>query len=49
MRTPQMREYPALRAALENLTIKHELHELLERLGTEEKLQVLELARQLAR
>ena len=49
MRTPKMREYPALRAALENLTIEHELHELLERLGTEEKLRVLELARLLAR
>ena len=48
MRTPKMREYPALRAALENLTIEHELHELLERLTTENKLQVLELARQLA-
>ena len=49
MRTPKLREYPALRAALENLTIKHELHELLERLGTEEKLRVLELARSLAK
>ncbi|NOT64000.1 MAG: hypothetical protein HOP19_27620, partial [Acidobacteria bacterium] len=49
MRTPKLREYPALRAALENLTIEHELHELLERLGTEEKLRVLELARQLAK
>ena len=48
MRTPKMRDYPALRGALENLTIEHELRELLQRLLPEHKRQVLELARQLA-
>ncbi|MBI3421708.1 MAG: phosphotransferase [Acidobacteria bacterium] len=48
MRAPGMREYPALRAALENLTIEQELRELLRRLQPEQKVEVLELARKLA-
>ena len=48
MRTPKLRDYPALRGALENLTIEHELRELLQRLSPDAKRQVLELARQLA-
>lgn len=48
MRTPGMREYPALRAALENLTVEQELRELLTQLQPEQKLEVLELARRLA-
>lgn len=48
MRAPGMREYPALRAALENLTIEQELRELLGRLQPEQKVEVLELARKLA-
>jgi hypothetical protein len=49
MRTPRMRDYPALRAALENLTIEHELREVMQRLQPQQKLQVLEIARELAR
>ncbi len=48
MRAPGMREYPALRAALENLTIEQELRELLRSLPPEQKVQVLELARKLS-
>ena len=48
MRAPGMREYPALRAALENLTIEQELRELLARLQPEQKVEVLELARKLS-
>lgn len=48
MRAPGMREYPALRAALENLTIEQELRELLTQLQPEQKVEVLELARRLA-
>jgi len=48
MRTPRMREYPALRAALENLTIEHELRDVLQKLAPEQKAHVLDLARQLA-
>lgn len=49
MRAPGMREYPALRAALEKLTVEQELGNLLKRLQPEQKLQVLELARRLAK
>ena len=48
MRAPGIRAYPALRAALENLTIEQELRELLRRLQPEQKVEVLELARRLA-
>jgi aminoglycoside/choline kinase family phosphotransferase len=48
MRAPGMREYPALRAALENLTVEQEVGDLLKRLPPEQKWQVLELARALA-
>lgn len=48
MRAPGMRAYPALRAALENLTIEQELRELLRRLQPEQKVEVLELARKLS-
>jgi N-acetylmuramate 1-kinase len=48
MRAPGMREYPALRAALENLTVEQEVSDLLKQLPPEQKLQVLELARTLA-
>jgi N-acetylmuramate 1-kinase len=49
MRSPGMREYPALRAALEKLTVEQELGDLLKHLQPEQKLQVLELARKLAK
>lgn len=48
MQAPGMRAYPALRAALENLTIEQELRELLRRLQPEQKVEVLELARKLS-
>ena len=48
MRAPGMRDYPALHAALENLTIEQELRELLTRMQPEQKLEVLEMARRLA-
>lgn len=48
MRAPGMREYPALRAALENLTVEQEVSDLLKRLPSEQKWKVLELVRALA-
>lgn len=48
MRAPGMREYPALRAALEALTVEQEVSDLLKRLQPAQKLEVLELARTLA-
>lgn len=49
MRSPGMREYPALRAALEKLTVEQELGKLLKQLQPEQKLKLLELARKLVR
>lgn len=48
MRAPGLREYPALRAALETLTVEQEVSDLLKRLQPTQKFQVLELARALA-